>query len=103
MSRLRGFRSLADFLPDVLDQRVRRRARQEDLADSHRLERRDVLVRDDPARDDEDVLAAAFLQQPQDLGEQDVVRAGQDRDADDVDVLLDRRGGDLLGRLAQPE
>ena len=29
------------------------------------------------------------------------MRAGQDREADDVHVLLDRRGHDLLGRLAQ--
>ena len=29
------------------------------------------------------------------------VRAGQDRQADDVDVLLERRGRDHLGRLAE--
>ena len=30
-----------------------------------------------------------------------VVRAGEDREADDVDVFLDGGGGDHLGRLAQ--
>ena len=30
-----------------------------------------------------------------------IVRAGQDRQADDVGVLLQRGGDDLLGRLAQ--
>ena len=30
------------------------------------------------------------------------MRAGQDREADDVDVLLERGGRDHLGRLAEP-
>ena len=51
---------------------------------------RDVLVGNDPAGDDQDVLAALLLQELQDLGKEDVVRAGEDREADDVHVLLDR-------------
>ena len=38
----------------------------------------------------------ALAQQPHGLGDQLQVRAGEDREPDDVDVLLERRGGDLL-------
>ena len=64
------------------------------------FERRDVLLRNDPAGDDEDVFPAPLLQELQDLREEDVVRAREDRQADDVDVLLDGGRGDLLAASA---
>src|SRR5688500_5661233 len=92
---------LPDFLPDEIDEGLRGRSGQEDLADPERLHRGDVLGGNDPAGENEDVLAPLLLQELQDLREEHVVRARQDREADDVDVFLNRGGGDLLRGLAQ--
>src|SRR5512135_2152099 len=101
-SRLRSSDFLRGRLADEVHEGLRRGPGQEDLPDAHPLERRDVLLGDDAAGDDEDVLAAALLQELQDLREERVVGAREDREADDVHVLLDRGRRDLLGRLAQP-
>ena len=60
-----------------------------------------VVVGDHAAADDQDVVGAALLQQLQRRAENRHVRAGQDADADDVDVFLDRGLDDLLGRAVQ--
>ena len=54
-----------------------------------------VGVRDDPADDDRHVAGAGLAQQPQHLGHQLAVRAGQDRQPDAVHALLDRGRRDL--------
>src|SRR5690242_10487744 len=74
------------FLPDEVDERLRRSSRQEDLADSERLQRRDVLVRDDSAGEHDDVGAPLLLQEVDDLREEHVVGAREDRESDDVHV-----------------
>ena len=53
------------------------------------------------ADDDEHVLGAVVAQQVEDARDERHVRAGEDRDADGVGVLLDRGLDDLLGRLVQ--
>ena len=62
----------------------------------------DVLVRNDAAGENDDVLSAPLLQELQDLREEHVVRPGEDRESDDVHVLLDGRRRDLRRRLPQP-
>ena len=62
---------------------------------------RDVDVRNDPADDDQHVVQALFLQQLHHPRADVHVRAGQDREADGIGVLLQRGRDDLLGRLAQ--
>ena len=60
-----------------------------------------VVVRDRAADDDEHVLGAVLAQQLEDARHERHVRAGEDRDADRVRVLLDRRLDDLLRRLVE--
>jgi hypothetical protein len=60
-----------------------------------------VVGRDDAATEDDDVRGALRLQELDDLRHERHVRAGEKRERDDVDVLLERRFRDLLGRLAQ--
>src|SRR5437588_4469100 len=67
--------------PDGIDRRRRRRARQKNLADADLLHPRNVFFRNDAAGEDDDVFGAFIFQQPHDLGEQNVVRAGEDRQA----------------------
>ena len=104
---LRRWGGLADVLAHPLDDRHRRGAGREDLRDAERLELRDVVLGDDPAAEDDDVVGAALAQQLHHPGEQRHVGAGQHRQADAVGVLLDRRLDDLLrasgaGRCRRP-
>src|SRR6266545_3315572 len=83
------------------DDVLRRRAGQEHLGHAEVLQDRDVLGRNDPAPEDLDRAHALLPQQLQDAAADRQVRAGEDREADDVRVLLRGRGHDLLGRLPQ--
>src|SRR5579885_1896394 len=76
----------------VLDDLGERRARTEHAVHARLLELGDVLVGDDAAAEDEDVLGPLLAQELHDLGEERQVRSGQGRQADRVDVLLHRRG-----------
>ena len=69
----------------------------EDLTDTEGLELGGVGLGDDAADDDRHVTGAFGLQPVEDLGYELHVGAGQDRDADRVDVLVDRSSDDLLG------
>ena len=60
----------------------------------------DVAFGDDPAHDDRDVEPLLAQQLDHRRNEREV-GAGQHRQADRVDVLVDSRGRDPLGRLAQ--
>ena len=86
---------------DEVDDRLRRRARGEHLGDPELLELRDVLVGDRAADDDEDVAGVLLVEQLDDLRHQRHVRAGEDRQADRVGVLLQGGLDDLLRRLVQ--
>ena len=71
-----------------------------DRRDAGRLQRLDVGLGDDPADDDRRV-DAAVAQRLHHGRDQLAVRAREDRQADDVDALLQRAGGDL--RRRQPD
>src|SRR5262245_60788095 len=92
-------------LGQLVEQRRRRlgdhRAGREDRRRAGLAQRIDVLRRDHPADDDEDVAAPQFGQRRLQLGHQREVAGRERRHADDVDVRLDRLAGDLGGRLEQ--
>src|SRR5947208_5995700 len=79
-----------------------RRPRAEHDLDAGLLELGDVFLRNDPAARDEDVARLPFLEELHDLREQGHVSAAEAREADRVDVLLDRGLDDVLRRLPQP-
>ncbi len=60
-----------------------------------------VLVGDGAAEDKEDVFGLLFAQECGDARDDDVVGAGEDGEADAVDVFLDGGGDDHLGGLAE--
>src|SRR3712207_3680031 len=84
-----------------LDDLCGRGPRGEDPGDAQPLELRDVLVRDDPATEDDDVVDAALAQQLGEPGEQGHVRTGKHGESDGVGVLLDDGLHDLLRGLVQ--
>jgi hypothetical protein len=84
-----------------LDDLARRRARREDGGHAVRLQLLGVVGRDRPSEHDQHVLGALRSQAVEDLRHERHVGAGEDRDADRVRVLLDRRLDDLLRRLVE--
>src|SRR5438876_530909 len=78
----------------------RRTGAEHDL-DAGLLELGNVFLRNDPAARDEDVARLPFLEELHDLREQGHVRPAEARQADRVDVLLDRGLDDVLRRLPQ--
>src|SRR5262249_9921025 len=86
-----------DHADDVLG----RGSGEEHLDHSHRLQLRDVLRGNDPAHEDVHGLHRSLLQQPDHAPADRQVRAGEDREADRVHVLLGGGGHDLLPALAQ--
>src|SRR5688572_22055996 len=91
-----------DVRGNVVDDLLHGRAGQEDALDAHRVQFGNVDVGNDAADDDLYVIQAFFLEQLHDPRADVHVRAGQNRQSDYVRVFLQRRGHDLLGRLAQP-
>src|SRR5680860_5427 len=83
--------------PHPADDRGRRGAGGEDLADSRFLEGRDVGLGDDPAAENLYLRATLLLEQPHHFWEQRHVRPRETRQPDGVDVLLDCGGCNLLG------
>src|SRR6266480_1315040 len=79
-----------------------RRPRAEHDLDAGLLELGDVFLRNDPAARDEDVARLPFLEELHDLREQGHVSAAEAREADRVDVLLDRGLDNVLRRLPEP-
>src|SRR4051794_19881042 len=86
---------------DEVDDVLRRRTRREHLGDAELLELGDVVRRDRPAHREQHVVDALRAQQLDDPRHERHVRAGQDRQADRVGVLLDHGLDDLLRRLVQ--
>src|SRR3954452_5994075 len=86
---------------DEVDDRLRRGARREHLGHAELLELRDVVGRDRAADGQQHVVGALLAEELDDPRHQRHVRAGQDREADGVGVLLDHGRDDLLGRLVQ--
>ena len=92
---------LANLLEDVLGARRDRRARPVDALDAGVVEEVVVLRRDHAADEDDDVAAALGLERLDDRRHQRHVAGGERRDADRVDVVLDRLAGAFLGGLEQ--
>ena len=82
------------------DRILQARPRSEDLGDAHLLDDRYVVVRDGAAGDHQDIVAPDLAQFLDDRGEEGEVRAGEDAQADNVHVLLQRRRDNHLRRLA---
>ena len=80
---------------------VERRARGEDPRDASQFQGRDVVVRDDAADDQEDVLTTLTLQEVDDARHEDEMRPRQERETEDVGVLLDDGLDDLLRCLVK--
>jgi hypothetical protein len=90
-----------DALVNKVHDVLRGSAWEEDFGDARLFEGRDVGFGDDAADQDGDVVHSLFAEEFHELGADGVVRAGKNREADDVDVFLDGGGGDHLGGLAQ--
>ena len=76
--------------------------REQDAGDAELAQLLRVVVWDRAPDHHDDVLNAVLPQELEDARHQRHVRAGEDRDADGVCVLLDRGLDDLLGRLVKP-
>src|SRR5688572_22884245 len=87
---------------DELDDLAGVGARAEDRLDAPVAQLAGVVIGDDAAAEDDDVLRAFRDEEVLDLGEERHVRARQAGQADEVDVLLDGRRDDLLRRLPEP-
>src|SRR3954453_1213600 len=96
-----GVGGSAHVLAHPVDDLRRRRAGGEDPGHAQLLQLRDVLVGDDAAAEDDDVVDAALTQQLGQPREQGHVRAGEHGQADGVGVLLDDGLDDLLRGLVE--
>ena len=72
---------------------------EEDFGDAGLLEGGNVGFGDDAADENGDVVHAFVVEEFHELGADGVVRAGEDGEADHVDVFLDGGGGDHLRSL----
>ncbi len=76
-------------------------AGEEDFGDAGFFEGEDVGFGNDAAEKDGDVVHALVVKKLHELGADGVVGAGEDGEADDVDIFLDGGGGDHLWGLAE--
>ena len=86
---------------DEVDDALHGSAGREDLGNSQLLQLRDVVTRDRAADDEDHVLGVLLLEQLGDPRHERHVRAGENRQADRVRVLLQHRLDDLLGCLVE--
>ena len=93
--------SARQALVDEGDDVLRGSARQKNFGDAGLFHGGNVRFGNDAADEDGDVAHAFFAQQVHELRANGIVRAGKDREADDVDVFLHGGGGDHLGGLAK--
>jgi len=92
---------LSVALVDEFDDVLSGGAGEEDFGDAGLLEGGDVGAGNDAADEDGDFVHAFFVEEFHELGTERVVGAGEDGEANDVDVFLDGGGGDHLRCLAQ--
>ena len=93
--------SLPRVLGDEPDHVLHGRAREEHATNPELIQQRDVGVRNDPAQHDEHVVQALRLEQFHDAWTDVQVRTRQDRQADDIRVLLQCRRHNLLRSLPE--
>src|SRR6185369_11249085 len=96
-----GRQRALDLLEDVLGARRDRRARSVDALHAGVVEEVVVAARDDAADEDDDVSGALRLERFDHRRHQRLVAGGEGRDADRVDVVLDRLARALLGGLEE--
>ena len=89
--------ALVDEVDDVLSGG----AGEENFGDAGFFQGGDVGTGNDAADEDGNVVHAFFVEKFHELGAEGVVGAGEDGEADDVDVFLDGGGGDHLRGLAE--
>jgi len=86
---------------DEVDDLLRGGAGKEDFCDAGLLQGGDIGFGNDAADENGDVVHALVVEKLHELGADGIVRAGEDGEADDVDVFLHSGGGDHLWSLAQ--
>jgi hypothetical protein len=91
----------SDAFVDELDDVLRGGSGQENFRDAGFFQGCDIGFRNDAADEDGNVVHTFFAQQGHELRADGVVGAGEDGEADDVDVFLDGGGGDHFRGLAQ--
>src|SRR5579859_1820923 len=94
-------RLMRNAVMNEVDDVLRGGPREKNPGDTGFLQAGNVGLGNNPAEEDSDIVHALLVQQAHELGAEGVVRAGKDGEADDVDVFLDRGGGDHLRGLAQ--
>ena len=90
-----------DALVDEFDDVLGGSSGEEDFGDAGLLQGGNVGGGDDAADEDGDVGHAFVVEEFHELRADGIVRAGENGEADDVDVFLDGGGGDHLGGLAK--
>jgi len=86
---------------DEVDDGLGGSAGEENFGDASFLESGDVGFGNDAPDEDGHVVHAFFVEEVHEAGAEGVVRAGEDGEADHVDVFLGGGGGDHFGCLAQ--
>ena len=76
-------------------------AGEKNFGDACLLEGGNIGFGNDAADEDHDVVHIFFVEEVHELRAEGVVRAAEDREADDVDIFLGSGAGDHLGGLAQ--
>src|SRR5678816_3520871 len=99
---LRGHRRLRVRVDEIND-RLHWCSRQKHTLDTHLVQPGDVHVRNDAPDDHQYLVLKSLLSEERHHTRADVhVRAREDRQTDDLRILLQRGGDDLLGGLTQP-
>lgn len=88
-------------LMDVVHQIGGARARAKELSHAQRLQRLHVLLGDDPATCDQHIVTASVNEELTDAGEEGHMGSAEDRESDDIDILLNGGGRDHLRGLVQ--
>jgi hypothetical protein len=92
---------VGDALVNEVDDVLRRGAGEENFSDTGSFQLGNIGFGNDAADQDSYILHAFVVEQGHELGAERVVRAGENGEANDVNVLLNGGGGDHLRSLAE--
>src|SRR5438445_4652791 len=101
ISSLRSSRLMRDALVNKRNDILSGRAREKYFRDADFLQRRNIRFWNDAAEHHGNVIHAFIVQQAHKLGAERIMRAGKNREPDDVNIFLYRCGGNHLRRLTQ--
>jgi hypothetical protein len=96
-----GAELVRDALLNEVDDVLRGSAGKKDFGDAGFLQAGNVRLGNDAAEKNRDIIHAFVMEQAHQLRAKRVVRAGENGEADHVDIFLYGGRGDHLGRLAQ--